>query len=135
MKLSERLQGLKEEISNEITLSPDLEDAMDRCVEAARHLENKVERVDFEVIPPRPKESYGLNVQHLSIDEIKERYPDLSEHQIHLLKSYSEALPKLSDCAKNTNVIFGTGKTNMDDWYKAEQSKEQEKPLDKSFEE
>ena len=43
MKLSERLQGLKEEVSKEITLSPDLEDAMDRCVEAARHLESKVE--------------------------------------------------------------------------------------------
>lgn len=43
MKLSERLQGLKEEISNEITLSPELENSMDRCIEAARHLEGKME--------------------------------------------------------------------------------------------
>ena len=43
MKLSERLQGLKEEISNEITLSPELENSMDRCIEGVRHLEGKVE--------------------------------------------------------------------------------------------
>lgn len=46
MKLSERLQGLKEEISNEITLSPELENSMDRCIESARHLEGKVEILD-----------------------------------------------------------------------------------------
>ena len=143
MKLSERLQGLKEEISNEITLSPELENSMDRCIEAARHLEGKTEWMKnwedeielSEMISPRSKESYGLNVEHLSVEQIKERYPDLNEHQIQLLKAYSEALPKISDCTKSTNILFGTGKTNMDDWYKAEQLKEQEKPLNKSFEE
>lgn len=128
MKLSERLQGLKEEIGNEITLSPELENSMDRCIEASRHLEGKCEWIKNwedeielkEMISPRSKESYGLNVEYLSLEQMIERYPDLNEHQIKLLKSYSEALPKVSDCSK-IPIIFGTGgSSNLDVFYDAD---------------